>query len=63
MSGRLLFSEKSRGQNGRPFCNGLAEHHVNLVGCKLFYERKGLVWLYGPTGAYLLDVARKELAR
>ena len=45
------------------FCNGLAEHHVNLVGCKLFYERKGLVWLYGPTGAYLLDVARQELAR
>ena len=45
------------------FCNGLAEYHVNPAVCKLFYERKGLVWLYGPTGAYLLDVARKELAR
>jgi hypothetical protein len=45
------------------FCNGLAEYHANPAVCKSFYERNGLVWLYGPTGAYLLDVGRQELAR
>lgn len=45
------------------FSNGIAEYHANPAGCKSFYERNRLVWLYGPTGAYLLAAARKELAR
>lgn len=43
------------------FCNGVGEHHANPVACKMFYERNKLVWLYGHTGAYLLDVARQVL--
>lgn len=45
------------------FCNGVGKHHANPAACKSFYERNWLVWLYGPTGVYLLDVARQELAQ
>ncbi len=45
------------------FCNGVGAHHANPVACKMLYERNTLVWLYGQTGAYLLDVAKQELAR
>ena len=45
------------------FCQGVGKHHANPAVCQSFYERNKLVWLYGPTGAYLLDVARQELAR
>jgi len=45
------------------FCNGVGEYSVNPAACKSFYERNRLVWLYGPTGAYLFDVAKQELAR
>lgn len=44
------------------FCNGAGEHYANSVTCKAFYERNQLVWLYGPTGAYLLDVAEQKLS-
>ncbi len=40
------------------FANGLAEHHANSAGCRTFYERNQLVWLYGSTGQYLFDTAR-----
>jgi len=45
------------------FCHGVGEYSATPTSCKSFYERNGLVWLYGPTGAYLLDVAKQELAR
>jgi hypothetical protein len=45
------------------FCNGVGEYSVNPAACKSVYERNRLVWLYGQTGAYLLDVAKQELAR
>ena len=45
------------------FCNGVGEYSANPSSCKLFYERNGLVWLYGPTGTYLLDVARQAMVR
>jgi hypothetical protein len=45
------------------FYDGIGEYHPNPAACKLFYERHGLVWLYGVTGAYLLDTARQELER
>jgi len=51
------------GDHFATFCHGVAAHHANPTVCKLFYERNTLVWLYGPTGAYLLDVARRELAQ
>ena len=45
------------------FYNGMAEYLSNAALCKAFYERKRLVWLYSPSGAYLLEVARGELAK
>ena len=45
------------------FSNNVGEYYANPMLCKMFYERKGLVWLYNSAGAYLLDVARKELAK
>ena len=44
------------------FSNNVGEYYANPMLCKMFYERKGLVWLYNSAGAYLLDVAQEELA-
>ena len=45
------------------FCQRVGEYSANPAACKSFYERNRLVWFYGPTGAYLLDVAKQELAQ
>lgn len=45
------------------FSNTVGEHHPNPLLCKMFYERKGLVWPYNAAGVYLLDVARQQLAQ
>lgn len=42
------------------FYDGMGEYLFNPAVCKMFYERKGLVWLYDDSGGYLLDAARQE---
>jgi hypothetical protein len=45
------------------FCQGVGEYSANPTVCKSFYERNRLAWFYGPTGVYLLDVAKQKLAQ
>ncbi|MGD9853091.1 MAG: hypothetical protein AB7T38_17730 [Nitrospirales bacterium] len=45
------------------FSNNVGEHLANPLLCKMFYEKKGLVWLYNSAGGYLLDVARQTSAK